>query len=436
MSDKKRILSFLVIVCSIGTILAMSAAVVEASSDLDVTIKNVDRLQIELKIGINLRKVGFQEGNVTRLFVLSEAIDNLPFPPSFQVSEVTSTGIPVPVQTRQVYESYIEGVFASSKSFEGFEFYFDSAHLDSSYSEVVITSRLEVTDNLGLFLRLSSEGGLWAQNYPLDQYAFGLGILVFNKDSNASVSIAFPDSISYASTSPLVPASQSTYFSLSLTGYGRLDLWNLDSEKVSEYATPNIVVTRNEFELTFVPMLLIISFLLLVPIMIFASRNKQREFVTVFLALVVLDIGIFERLGNVEWLVWTPSMLAVLDLVSGTALIICALLLAGKDIRDQPNPAEKQGLSKTDLARNLTISFILVVRVIFGNMFGQFQYIWSATAESLYLLIGVLVLFLAFAITLVYVTGNALYKNRESIISLLRKLKNLLKTTVEKTKRR
>jgi hypothetical protein len=68
-------------------------------------------------------------------------------------------------------------------------------------------------------------------------------------------------------------------------------------------------------------------------------------------------------------------------------------------------------------------------------MFGQFQYLWSATAESLYLLMGVLVLFLAFAITLVYVTGNALYKNRESIISLLRKLKNLLKTIVEKTNR-
>jgi hypothetical protein len=379
-----------------------------------------------------MTKIGFQEGNITRLFILSEAYDNSPFPPSFQVGDVAATGLSVPVQTRQVHETYGQGIFASFISFRGFEFYFDNTNSNLPDSTVLISTTLEVKDNLGFFLRLSSEGGLIEQNYPFDRYTFGLGLLVFNKDSNASVSITFPDSISYASTSPLVPTDQSKYFSLSLTGYGRLDPWNLDSEKVSEYATSNIVVVRNEFERTLIPMLLVVSFMLLVPIVIFAARNMRSESVTVFLALVVLDIGIFEKLGSVKWLVWTPNILVVLDLFTGAALMICSVFLTGRNNSAQPSLAEKQGPSKRDLARYSIIGFISLWRVFFGSLFGQFLYFWFALRDNWYLSIGITVVVLALVSVLVYVTADTLYRNRRSIASLYQRLKSLPKTLAPK----
>lgn len=423
----KLIFGSLATICILCSWLAFSSFTVRAS-DLDLTVNKADRLEIQLTISVDMTRVGIQEGNVTRLFVLSEAYDGLPFPPSFQVREITASGTSTPVQTKQVYESYVQGIFASFRSFEGFEFYFEGLPSSQSNSTVLISAKIEVSNNLGFFLRLTSVARLSLQNYPFDQYTFGLGLLVFNKGSNASVSFSFPDSAFYTSSTPLVPTSEDRYVSFRLTGYGRLDPWNLDSERVSEFATPNMIIVRNEFERTFVPMLLMVSFLLLILIMIFCVRNMTKEVVTVFLSLVVLDIGIFEKLGRVEWLVWTPSMFAVLDLFTGAALMIFAGLLAHKNTNVDSGLAEKQGrISAGDLVRSGIVGFLIFWRIALGSAYDQFEYFRFAFQENKYLSFGVPIVMIAVLIALVYVIGSALRKNQKSVAALLERLLRPLK---------
>jgi len=376
--------------------------------------------------------VGFQEGNITRLFILSEAYNGLWYSPWFSIKETTVKGTSVPVQTRDQYISYFDDLHPgiAIHFFEGIEFYLEKLPSSEANSTILTHVEIEIDTNLAFFLRLASLNGQYLEDYPFDAYIFGFGLLVFHRSSfNESVSFNFAEDFFISSTMPLVPRFEDRVTSFEQTGWGYLELIS-KSGRVSEYVTRNIILIRNDFERTFIPMLLLVSILLFIIIGILCWENKLREAITVFLSLVVLDIGIFEKLGRVEWLIRVPNMLAVLDLFFSAALIITAILFKAEHITGDHKTKEKNSnfSRKLNVIRLSSIVPIFFYRIFLGSILcNQFKYFLFALRE-IYVSIAFLILLIAILLyvsLLIYMNLDLFSNYALRFASWLRKKRNI-----------
>jgi hypothetical protein len=288
-------------------VLSSTAANVPASHCSSATITYADTLALELDISIDMRKIGVVEGNNTRLFVLSAAwLGDFTDGGWINVSQSDVRGTMASLKVSYQGISYTFGEsLASVQGFDGLEFDLGDVPSSEVNSTVSFHIGLRVRNNLGFFLRLDHE---YPDYYPFDALTFGLSFLIFSKGTyNRSIAIGFSEDFFTSSVIPLMPTSRSVNYGLKEWGFLFSSEGQVEDKIVTQFSTDGIVLVRNDFERTFVPMFLIVSFLLVVIITLLTWKKRLDGVIAVFLSLVVLDIGIFEKLRQVGYRNWVPA---------------------------------------------------------------------------------------------------------------------------------
>jgi len=410
--------------------LSSIAANVRISHCSSMTVTYADRRVIELDIVVDLKKVGIVDGNNTRLLMLSAAwIGDYVSGgwTNVNLSEIRGTsGL---VKTKDEIAAYTFGEsFGSVGFFTGVEFYVENIPPYEANSTISFHVGLGVRDNYGLFLRLNRQ---YPDYYPFDALTFGLTALVFSKDSsNASATFDFSEDFFTSSGIPFKPISRSVDFRLEEWGYLFSSEGQVENNVATQYVTDDIVLVRNDFERTFIPMLLIISFLLLVVVALLTWKARLDGVVAVFLSLVVLDIGIFEKLRQVNWRTWGPNMLVVLDLFSATSLILVAALLASKRTLYSANKlARKELATKPLIVKGIFVEILvaipIVLRLFSGSLLCNEFWYFSFALREIYISVGTFILLIPVATCLFFVIGRTLYDRRRSFEAAIKRLRKL-----------